>query len=272
MAYDELNYSLTAVTAEVATQKAIHILEAIALANPACLFYCMQASNIVALAGLRAQSPYNSFHPDFSAAQQQLLAGILHEHGCEILYDKDPYSEGTANSFSLLNFKAFDELPERYGVLKSFWKPPHKLQDLVALIRWSNYIQSELVRQMEQRNLPTEWLLDRWAPHTVRFGMLLGYPGQAISSVCWAGALEAKNEPTGHLIGPSIPFQGIYSGAHVGYDYDESLKHEPVIVQHEALWSDALHGVYEVFTEERLMALPEFKQEYERYQAYDENA
>jgi hypothetical protein len=124
---------------------------------------------------------------------------------------------------------------------------------------------------MSKGILPEEWTVDHWAPHNLRFGMLLGYPGQAISSICWT---EATQEEDGkhQTITASMPFQGLFCGAYVSYDYVPELKFNPIIQQHQAQWSNVLRSVYKVFPRSRLLGMSEFSEEYNRFKLYDEPA
>lgn len=268
MKFHELSYAPANESPQESAQRAIKILEVVAAKDAACLFYCIQASNILALAGLRAQSPYNEFRPDFQ--KQELLQSVLHEHGYEIMLEQMPYYHETRRIFSLHCVAAFGELPERYKVLKPFWKTPKKLADTVDFFLWSQHIQLSLVRLMEDNALPREWLLDWWAPHSIRFGMLLGYPGQAITSHCWGAANHTGGKPVEPEMTPSIPFQGAYTGTYVEYTYASSLRGDPVLADNEKLWAEVLRLVYDAFPEERLLGMREFKKEYEAFKHYDE--
>jgi hypothetical protein len=268
--YLELGYSLPDVTAKQAASQAISVLEEIAKADKTCLFYSLQASNVLALAGLRAQSPYNEFPPFFSSQKQVLLAKLLHHRGYEVMYDDNPYDSDTRKTFSIMCTKAFSELPKQYAFISSFWKKPQKVGDFTDFAYWSYYFESSVVDLMDENKLPKDWLLDWWAPHNIRFGALLGYPGQAIASFCWDEVQHFKGNTTLKELTPSIPFQGIYFGAHVNFGYSSALKDDAVLRKHEALWSDVLTKVYEVFPESRTLKFPEFRAEYERYRKYNE--
>jgi hypothetical protein len=270
--YQELGYALSKVSAQEAAGKAIAVLESIANIDGACLFYCIQASNILALAGLRSQSPYNEFHPDFSTEKQSLLEKALQEYGYEIMLEAHPYSDDSRRIFSINCVQAFRELPNSYKIEELKWIETKILNNFTDFILWSDSLQFSLVKLMEANKLPKDWLLDWWAPHNIRLGMLLGYPGQAISSFCWDEAHHAKGEPIQLESTPSLPFEGIYCGTHVSFDYTTGLKDDQAIVAHEKLWSKVLELVYKVFSEDRLLAIPEFKSEYDRFKIYDEVA
>lgn len=263
---------LPTVSAKAAAKKAVAVLEKIATFDAGCLFYVMQASNILALAGLRAQSPYNEFEPSFSQKKQALLSKILHNNGYEILYEKYPYSTDKRNIFSLINIQELDNLPKRYIAIRPIWEKAQKPNDSIDLFFWSETLQVSLVKLMNDHKLPKDWLLDWWAPHNIRFGMLLGYPGPAISSYCWDEAHHSKGEPVGKEHTSSFPFQGIYSGTHVNYGYSARLQNDVTIRAHQQLWTDVLTDVYSVFSENRLMSLTEFKHQYHRFKAYDESS
>lgn len=270
MKYQELGYSLPNISAEKAAQDAIAILDELASIDGAFLFYCIQPSNILALAGLRAQSPYNEFHPDFGPEKQHMLEEILHKQDFEIMLENDTYSGDTRYIFLLNNVKAFHDLPIQYEIPGLKWVTPHKLDDFTDFFLWSEHIQGSLVRLMEANTLPKDWLLDWWAPHNIRFGMLLGYPGQAISSFCWNESGHIQDEHLEHQLGLLAPFRGKYGGTDIDFDYPSSLKGDATLVAHEKLWADVLNAVYKTFPEERLLANAEFKKEYEGFKRYDE--
>lgn len=272
MKYKELGYTLPKVSAQKAADRAIAVLEDIAKTDGACLFYVIQASNILALAGLRAQSPYNEFPPSFSKSNQAVLEKLLHENGYGILYENDnPYEDDRRNTFLIMCNEALLELPKSYASIRKFWKAPKKLGDMSDFTLWSLYFQTSLVRMMEDGELPKEWLQYWWAPHHIRFGMLLGYPGEAIAADLYAAVADVKGKQLAYLDAAEIiPFQGVYSGSNVSYYYAKELKDSSVIKEHTTLWTDVLTEVYAVFPESRLMEIPGFKDEYDRYKKYDE--
>jgi hypothetical protein len=269
MKYSELGYSLPPIDAQIAADKAIAVLEQIERNDPASLFYVIQASNILALAELRGLSPYMDFEPNFSKHRKVTLSSILHDNGYEIIMEKDLYADNRQSSFLLLSVEGISNIPKRYTVVRPFWKMPNDLTDFSDFLLWSMHAESSLVDLMSADALPSEWLNDWWAPHNIRFGMLLGYPGEAITSYCWDMA-KVKGEKLHQALTVSMPFQGAYSGAHVTYDYSPEIADLSDLKAHESLWSQVLVRVYEVFSEARLTKLPEFMAEFARYKAYDE--
>lgn len=270
MKYHELNYTLPTVSAKDAAAKAVHILEDVAATDPACLFYLMQASNILALAGLRAQSPYNEFEPGFPAQKRELMATMLSQHGYKIMVEDFPYKDTDRKIFSIMCVEAFLALPDQYKVLGSVWKPPQAIGDFIDFCLWSSMVETSLASLMQKNELPSEWLRDWWAPHHVRFGMLLGYPGPAISSGCWLTADELGNGNHAKQVDSPVDFYNVYDGASLTYCYEETVQNELIIKTHQELWQTILDIVYTVFPPERTAKMPKFAAEAKRYHAYDE--
>jgi hypothetical protein len=268
MKYTELEYVLPSVDVKAVIEQVIRTLETISKLDGGCLFYVIQPSNILALAGLRAQSPYNEFEPSFSIERRTSLATALKAFGCSIRFEK-PDHEEDSNLFSIMSQRAFDEVPQRYRVIQAYWKNLKQFEDSSDFEKWSSEFEASLKVAMEHNILPKQWLLDPEASHNIRFGMLLGYPGQAIASLCWLD-VQRKNNTEQQELTATLPFQGLYCGAHVNYVYASELKNNSEINAHQRLWANVLSGVYAIFSEAKLSKLPKFMEEYRKFKQYDE--
>jgi hypothetical protein len=270
MKYDEFEYAIPSLDVKEAVGRAVNMLKAVESLDSGSLFYIIQPSNILALAGLRAQSPFNEFDPSFTKDRQLALRDVLKKQGYNLLSENTDSNVNRA-FFSIMCRSAFDQIPQSYEVVQSlsFWEDLKDLGDQEKYLKWRERIQQSLKLQMEKGGLPESWLLDEWSAFNIIFGMLLGYPGQAISSLCWIEADYAESQLEEPFESIEMPYQGLYCGAEVSYEYAHELKGSTEIMSHQKLWVSVLRGVYEVFSEDRLSKLPEFMEQYTLSKQYE---
>jgi len=263
--FKELGYVAPPVTAKKAAALAIRRIEIARRLDVGYLVYLLQHSTILMLSGLRAQSPYMSFSPDMGGQRMTRFKHYLKSQGV-LLLANEPHEENipTASHFMVMP-KTIEHLPEFYGFLH-FERPYERQlleQNILGFVTWSSVIEAKFASMMESGALPKEWLHDWWAPHNLRFGMLLGYPGVAISSALWA-----QSKPRMHgKDSKSVHFQ-MYEpdemhGAEVGYYVSKDSGQSPEIAEHHTLWNSVIKEVIDYFAtydlEHNRMFLSEFK-------------
>lgn len=126
-------------------------------------------------------------------------------------------------------------------------------------------------QQIDEGNLPKEWLKDWWAPHTISFGMMLGYPGVAIADGCRRQIGEISRENDMDFADIEISMSHKYDSADVTYAVDKKHLNHPEIKQHAKLWAETLEKVYSEFTDEKLMSVEGFREECEKFEPPDVN-
>lgn len=213
--------------------KATAIIQSASAAMPAAKKLLLEPSNILVLAGARAVSPYNGFE-SLSDAEQKKLAALLAEHSIAIFNEITPYDDVDFTSFSLVNQSEIKKLDQKYAILKNKIKPPigFQRQDLVE---WFFMFERSLANMIDQELLPKSWD-NAWFPHNLRFGMLLGYPGVAISSMLWDG--DIPDSATEILVaenGDDFPS--------VSFFVSKTLAEEAEVVKVSLLWKSIIDSV-----------------------------
>ncbi len=137
-------------------------------------------------ANLRAQSPYHVLGDEVSDELKSKLDAVLAKHDICRWSDGTVYDKPESGVFSLVNSAVLREIPNHYGFAKDMWVTPVTSPTVPQVCEWVLVVERIFARRMDAGTLPKEWLRDWWAPHNLRFGMLLGYPGVAISSNLWA--------------------------------------------------------------------------------------
>lgn len=267
MKFDQLHYHCPQVTAQRAAEQAMAVLKDAEQTDPGFLVYLLNYSNLLLLAGLRAESPYNTFQPGMQGERFERFRELLRRHDIEVAQEWGAYEEPN-DAYSLFHTKAILQIPEQYAFTQPFWVAP-KTYGNADYCEWGMYMHHHLVSLMEKGKLPKQWLRDWWAPHNILFGMLLGYPGEAIASLCYA---EANYQETGAE--DPIPVQWLprddYFGTTVGYNINPAAQKRPAPTKLFKLWKDVLAIVGKQYGKDRLMALPGFKDEYAAYEKYDQ--
>lgn len=250
--FDELGYVLPAETPEQYAQQASTILEDLIDSDPGTAIYLMEPSAVLALAGLRAQSPYHRFGTEVTADQKQTFDSILHKH------DIHRMGDDSDTSFFLLNSRGVDDIKNRYTFFADKWVSPTTYDSDAELHAWDNKIRNVLDNAMLDNELPNEWLQAKeWAVNDLRFGTMLGYPGKAISSALWAsskGDVSGSETLSDIIIADGKP----YYGTHVSFNVHPSVLESDEIVHLRKLWSKTIEIVYETLPFDELMKNEQF--------------
>jgi len=240
--YDYFKYRLPEKSTQHYANNALKILKDIKHEFPDLFRVFRVPSEVLTLSGVRAFNAYNQLGR-INAATKNGIKALLKRHNLLLVEDTVPVLGGSNrdNLFMLVNFAALSEIPKTYGYIPSWPKPVirHMQTGQDFLLWWTVWkvlISQELV---DNKRLPgREWVQDGYAAHNIAFGMVLGYPGEAIASCLWgeeAGIAE---------ISARIKHATQYSGPQPIYSYTEKLKDNPNIQAHEKLWSDILTIVY----------------------------
>lgn len=125
--YTEFNYHQPAISAEEAARTAISILEAIANLDESAVVYFLDASNILLLAGLRAQSPYKCYPPRLTKKRFRSVSTLLAGYGIHIVSEEGPYwGPDRRPAYSLFNESVMNKIPVTYPVVANTWISPIK--------------------------------------------------------------------------------------------------------------------------------------------------
>jgi hypothetical protein len=240
--FDYFEYKLPDMTAEYYANKAIDVLKQIQSKFPDQFKRNFRSpSEVLTLSGVRAFDTYYDLGQNFDAESIQELKKLLGKHGILLILETMDFADETnkTNRYSLLNIQGFENIKKQYGNIPS-WIPLHfdKLQRDVDFMTWwwawQNNIAMEATRDNDK--LIQKWLkIDWYAPLNITFGMLLGYPGEAICSILWddvsQNAIVKKADK--------------FNGAQPVYDYSKKLVKNKNIQNHTKLWSDILTLVYD---------------------------
>lgn len=233
--FDELGYYMPDKTPEVYADRAVKILNDLIENNPETAVYVMQPSSVLLFAGLRAISPYHSFDDEVTDVQKKAFDGTLAKHGIHrIGGDKE-------NSFVLVSETGTQDVKNRYDIVADNWSAPNSY-DAESFTKWMDVNGSDIGAKLKSGRLPSQWQHD--ADYTIQnllFGILLGYPGQAISSAMWAAF---NGDPSGMKLSHVIVDDGKqYDGTEVSYDVDPSIVDSDEIIRHKELWTETIRIV-----------------------------
>jgi hypothetical protein len=220
--------------------------------DPRLLAYLLAPSNVLVLAGLRSMSPYNDrLHPDID---MDLFQKMLAENDLLWLDENPSLVKPELASFALINLKVADHLADSYPMELLRRIGPVFEHSGWGFYAWISGMDIAIARAIEHGTLPEEWLQDWWAPHDIRFGMLLGYPGPALSSLAWA-ELHEENVFGIEFIEVS---SGLYESAAVGFLIDKERGSDPRVLAMLEIWHATLAHVYDAYPEADLMKNAEF--------------
>lgn len=265
--YDELLYVLPPITAKKAASIAIRKIEAARQLDVGYLVYLLQHSNILLLAGLRASSPYVNYSVEMSGRRLTRFEQYLKSIGLYSLPESNISVAGQATSYTLVSPKAIQRLPDIYGFLnnnKPLWSRQFEPTDDGFTI-WSFEVERNLAIMMEDGKLPRTWLYDWWAPHNLRFGMLLGYPGTAISSLLWSESTHKQTGKVPHSVQISMYEHDEMLGAEVNYYVAKEVVNAPEVVALYELWNTVVKEVIDHFASYDLEHNKMFLSEYKSY-------
>jgi hypothetical protein len=244
--YDYLRYSLPTETAGVYSQKAIKILREIQDQYPDFYIRFRCPSEVLTLSGVRAFDTYYELGADAKPSDIRGLKALLKKHNILLLEHTFPMNglANEQNDYSIVNVGEMLKTPERYGYVPFKWVPPHfelMENDRDFFLWWAMWKQS-IEGDPNMGTLMAEWFKnDHLAAHNVTFGMLLGYPGEAICSALYE---TEEDYDQGLIQQANIQCSNVFDGAVPIYSYHKELSDNRHIVAHQKLWSDILKNVY----------------------------
>lgn len=259
-----IEYIPPKITADEAAKQAFKVLADVEKLGGEYLYYCIQASNILALAGLRALSPYNEFHPDFSAEKVERLNEVLKKHNCCVLQQDEYGSAPDRRDFSIMNVDALQDTSNRYPITKNAPLSPPTEPTWTDYQQWGIRMWIHYANLLHDDELPKKWLENWFTPHDIHFGMMLGYPGIALQNRTEKGIGELDRNSDMAIVEIGIDNSGIYDGTNVCYDVYKNEIDSPEVKEHAALWRDTLQKVYDEYSDKRLTGVSGFKEEEEK--------
>lgn len=240
--FDVLHYHSPADTPQVYADQALTVLKNLEQLNPRLLPYFLAANTVLTLSGVRAFDTYLSFET-LDETEIQAALEFLESSGLTLFSHLSEYDDSDKDTFSLVHHTALVQTSNQYRF--DAWFPPHPPFNFDRLLAWTYSVEFKISQTIADNKLPKVWSNDSWAAHNIRFGILLGYPGEAIAGSCWAQAryLDDGNElPRSDA---KIAHHDAYDAAWPVYNFLIEQKDTPNIVNHQKLWSDILTRVYE---------------------------
>lgn len=238
---DVFQYSLPHGTSKEYAQNALKILQIIEKIQPKLLSSLLQSDAVLTLSGVRAFDTYLSFEK-LTDTEIDAAISLLEANGLTLFANSSEYDATGKNIYSLMHHDALSKIPQQYKL--SAWVEPHKPFTFDRLLSWSYFVESGIFRAIETGELPKEWGVNRRTAHNIRFGILLGYPGGAITSSCWED-VQQNSDSRPELCQAKIAYFDMYDAAQPIYFYSKKLKNDTLITRHQALWSEILTEVYE---------------------------
>ena len=240
--YDYFKYSLPTQPSSHYARAAIKILAELKKSFPEFYEILSQSSEVLTLSGVRAFDTYYSLGKDVKPERIVELQNLLRSHDILLLEETYPIigEKNLEHNYSLVNISALRRISEDYGYVPG-WKMPviehlHTNNDFTLFwFLWKNGIANDA---NEENRLPKVWRTNWWAIHDITFGMLLGYPGEAICSAVY-------EEDITSMLQAEIAYGQTEEGAWPIYYYHKDVKDHPNIHAHEKLWSDILTSVRE---------------------------
>ena len=176
-----LRYSMPKETASLYVGHALRILKDVENSLPKALPYMLRADAVLTLSGVRAFDTYLSFE-DLTEINIDNLIRILGGQGISLFSMLSEYDSRGADIYNLIHDEALGKIPEQYTL--PGWSNFRKPFTFDRFTAWCGLVQDNLAWAMQEDKLPSKWLKDYWSPHNIRFGVLLGYPGEAVTSFC----------------------------------------------------------------------------------------
>lgn len=264
--FQELKYNRSHVKIAEATDRAILIIKEIYHTVPAALPFLLEPSALLLFANQRAESPYHQIGDALNSQQYKKLDTILAKHNIYRFIEK---SSAESNSygeewFSLVSTTMLNTIPNRYEFIKDSWTPLNLNIPLrYAYIEWNFIIERTIADLMDGGSLPKEWLKDWWSPHNLRFGMLLGYPGEAISSMLWSTAYEYSSTSKGDALSNIlVAIDEQYFGAQVSFEVNRAATGLESIVNTKDMWKNIIAKIYNDIPFSELITNKDFERGY----------
>jgi hypothetical protein len=247
--FNFFQYKLPSEPVQTYIDNALSILVEIKTRYPKFYKHFICPSEVLTLSGVRAFDTYYELGKSISKKDIEGLKQLLKKHNVLLLEENFEIcnERNTEHRYSLVHFESMFEIPKLYRHLPDpGWTPPnlaaHNI-DTNFFLWWATWKDAITLRNSWERPV-LEWLQrDPWTAHNITFGILLGYPGEAICSTLYD---TGKGSDKGQCLRANIKYGTALDGAQPIYDYLKEVADNPNIKDHEKLWSDILTGVYMV--------------------------
>jgi hypothetical protein len=243
--YSYLQYTVPKESATFYADKAKRILKKIKEKYPDQYEIFRNPSEVLTLSGVRAFDTYYELGKGLSDEYVAGLKEFFESEGVLLLEETFPSvdAENPNRYFSLLNLEAYNRIRQDYKNIPGSWISfvPDTTQPDYGFSIWWYIWQAQIATHASFRNIELRSLFatDCLMQHTMSFGMLLGYPGEAI----WSSIAADDSREAGY-VWAKIMHADKYDGAQPKYEYQKDLGSHKNIVVHEKLWSDILTMVY----------------------------
>jgi hypothetical protein len=238
-----LGYKIPPESAEKYAQNAVTILNELKIQFPEFYDEFKAPSEVLTLSGVRAFDTYYELGENVPAERVSELREFLLNNGIVLVEETEVNKVAgklsTDNPYSVIHVAALNRISDRYTENAAFTAPDiDVITDAKSFFLWW-FIWKQKFTDGLQGDIKQFIKNDVWAGHSATFGMLLGYPGEAIMSLFWDDAdvqiamIEAK-----------VLHADKFDQAWPRYDYVKDLESNDNIVAHEKLWSGILERVY----------------------------
>jgi hypothetical protein len=266
--FQELQYKQPSIKISEAAEKAVLIIKDILNVVPAAMPFILEPSALLLFANLRAESPYHLLGDALDSDQVSKLDVVLAKHGIYRFTEELPAESAYPGEevFSLINPTMLNAIPSQYACMKEIWTPLNLAVPFrYAYIEWAFVTERALAKLMEDGKLPTDWLKDWWAPHNLRFGMLLGYPGVAISSALWSEARDRSGmKKRDAMIELVVAIDKQYFGTQVAFYINRAVINNQSVVNIKDTWEKVIAQIYNDISFAELMNNEDFASSYKK--------
>lgn len=236
--YKEFSYSLPAGTADDYAAKALEILRDVSEVNHnAVSKLLMRTDVLLTLSGVRSLTLYiDDLNEFLSKDEVKGLVSILESYNIYLFPERVTVLKDDESGYVMINESALKLIREQYHL--DVWEdmlPPFNYD---RFLTWKYCLEKYLYREIDGGILPTEWKNDFWSPYSIITGIMLGYPGEAISSSLDDGFWDGEYEDA------EIPYEPPYYGTSVAYSFSKKLKGDSNVVAHQKLWRDIIDKIH----------------------------
>lgn len=237
--FTELQYRTPDSDSASYIKTAVDVISSMQDEVPNAVRYLLEPSNILVLAGLRSVSPYNSFE-ELTRDESARLSASLRKQGFSVLKEATVY-EPPSSIYSVVNILVLQKLSGRYSFLNDDF-PIFKGNNHDDFALWAFVCERYLANRMYDQNdsLPRKWASDYYSPANLRFGMELGYPGIAISSLLHT---ETNGDVHPESAIEEVMIANQEGSAWVTFDVDKTVRQSSEITSTESLWKSVITGV-----------------------------
>lgn len=237
--YDQFSYSLPSCSVGFYAGRALKIIEGLSSISPRVVDRLLMRTDVLlTISGVRSLTLYIDDLRDFlNEEEMRRLIKDLESYDIYLFPVRVTVVEDDEDDIDwiMINASALSKIKEQYTL--AAWQdmlPPFNYDRFLA---WKYCVEMAIRKDINGGELPEEWAGVLFAPYDIVTGILLGYPGEAISSSLSQGFWDGKYEDA------EIPYEGPYYGTSVDYSFGKALKNDKNIVAHQRLWLDIINNV-----------------------------